>query len=220
MTSWRTKKFLRQPITPSKKNSEPTEDLTESISAAPRVTAPRINRSVLLCALFLIVGLAAGCLIGAYLFPHKAQYNAVHTPSNASSQISAQAPYKPEVIGEAYLSINATENPVKAVRTSDGNAMWLYTFVVKNIGELTFTAERVEQQVIADDGKCYPLGTTSAADMHWGDGTILPGCEVTVRSGLPIQPLKLIHVTVYGSDANGQPLSFEGEAILVKEIAE
>lgn len=207
-------------IPPTADNTTPQINSEPEPTAAPRVTAPRINRSVLLCAIFLIVGLAAGCLIGAYSFPHKAQYNAVHTPSNASSQISAQAPYKPEVIGEAYLSINATENPVKAVRTSDGNAMWLYTFVVKNIGELTFTAERVEQQVIADDGKCYPLGTTSAADMHWGDGTILPGCEVTVRSGLPIQPLKLIHVTVYGSDANGQPLSFEGEAILVKEIAE
>lgn len=157
--------------------------------------------------------------MGIYLIPHMVQEGATPAPASAL-QASAQTPYQPEIKGEACLRIHTTEDRIRPVRTSDDTAMWIYQVVVRNTGELPFTVERVEQQAVSDNGKQYALGTFFAADLSWGDGVILPGCEQSFRGGFPVQPMNHILVTVHGTDANSKVLSFDGEVNLTKETAE
>ncbi len=181
------------------------------------------QQSLIRCALCLAVGLVLGCLTGVYLLPHPdAAPVSVNINTNAPEvgALPAQMEYQPEVEGQAYLSIFSMESPVKAIRTSENDASWFYTIVVRNTGELSFTMESMTQYGNGDNGQSGAIRTFSPADLGLGDGVIMPGCELSFGGGFPVQPMKGLHITITGTDASGAELSFEGEIELSKEIAE
>lgn len=206
--------------------SSPDHSPLEQASHAPNGTQAldekqhrRINKCALWCALGLVIGLALGCFMGVYLIPHGAQGAMASALPGGQGQNSINASHAPQAKGEASLTINATEDPVKAVRTSDG-AMWIFPVVVKNVGELPFTVEQVEQQVLTGKGKYLSYATSTPVDLGWGQGVILPGCDVSFTTGFPVQEIQCFHVIVNGKDGNGNALSFEGDVNLAMEIAE
>lgn len=186
---------------------------------APLAPAPRRNFAFVMCALCLMIGLAAGCLMGSYLFPHTAHGNAL-PPSSGEAVTPSHASYVPEVAGEAFVRIAATEDPVKAIRMSDNSAAWRYTAIVRNVGELSFIVDKAEIYVITDDGASVLSASLTAPEMGWGDGELLPGCEFSVRGGFPVQAFKSVHLIVTGADIHGKASSFEGDIFLSNEFAE
>ncbi len=205
---------------PDECKSEESSDETseEIVSEAPLSVPPRKNSCILYCSMTLVVGLIVGCLFGYYLLPRTQP--STPAPVNTITSSQKPVPYTPEVEGEAFLRITAAHNPPNAVRSAENSVTWIYTFTIKNVGELSFTADKIEQYVITDDGESLSLSSYTPQEAYWGEGVILPGCEQTFGGGFPIQPMKSVHIIVSGTDSNGKALSFEGEVELLKETAE
>ena len=102
-----------------------------------------------------------------------------------------------------------------------GGVGWFYEFQYEETAGVPFTINEFIVTTIADSGYEYNDYYTSEDVTKWlGSPTLRAGEPQSLRGGFPLGPAQGVRVTLNGTDANGNELSFSGYVELSKEIKE
>ncbi len=126
---------------------------------------------------------------------------------------------------QANVVITPMENPVYAVDVGEevfqGGVGWFYEFQYEETAGVPFTISEYIVTTIADSGGEYNDYYTQDDVTRWlGSPTLRAGESQTLRGGFPLGPAQGVRITLNGTDANGNELSFSGYVELSKEIKE
>ena len=84
---------------------------------------------------------------------------------------------------------------------------------------MPFTIDELIITVTADNGEEYSNSFTREDAIRWyGSATIEKGRPQTHMGGFPVDQVCGVRLTLKGTDANGNALTFSGETALSKEI--
>ncbi len=123
---------------------------------------------------------------------------------------------------KANVLITPTENPVYAIRSEAdfrGGVGWFYEFRYDETAGVPFTIDELIITVTADNGEEYNNSFTREDVIVWyGSATIEKGRPQTHMGGFPVDQVRSVRLTLKGTDANGNALTFSGETALSKEI--
>lgn len=126
---------------------------------------------------------------------------------------------------QSNVLITPMENPVYAVDVGEevfqGGVGWFYEFQYEETAGVPFTISEYIVTTIADSGGEYNDYYTQDDVTRWlGSPTLRAGESQTLRGGFPLGPAQGVRITLNGTDANGNELSFSGYVELSKEIKE
>jgi len=145
--------------------------------------------------------------------------------------VSTAEPYTPEWFqeeqtpadGQAFLFIHTEENPVRLRYMDDvmNGLGWQFHFIIMEQNGIPFTVTEGATYLFTTDGACdvFPLSQDYILDIFNG-GTLQPGSVCFWGTGMPVQSMKGVGITITGVDANGNELTFRGYVELSREIAE
>ena len=123
---------------------------------------------------------------------------------------------------KANVLITPTENPVYAIRSEAdfrGGVGWFYEFRYDETAGVPFTIDELIITVTADNGEEYSNSFTREDVIVWyGSATLEKGRPQTHMGGFPVDQVRSVRLTLKGTDANGNALTFSGETALSKEI--
>lgn len=169
--------------------------------------APRTGKRfcAVCCALCLIAGLVIGFLAGRFT-------------AQGLKDADASAPdAKVESI-----AVFTNETPVLLRYPSEDaeRPAWFYAVNIEDTAGKSFTVEQVTLVYISEqDEEGNPLSYTPQ-QLFRNDGLIEPYGRLSFNSGIPMQDVKGVRVTVTGTDANGDKLTTEAYFPFSKRIAE
>ncbi len=117
------------------------------------------------------------------------------------------------VEGQAYLTIEPRENPVRPSRIPESERpMWMYEFVVRAKNNIAFTVKEITVIEITEP-PFVPITTTlTPQTAYWSSATITQKTPEFLNGGMPVQAIQGVAMTVAGTDANGNELTFYGLA--------
>lgn len=127
--------------------------------------------------------------------------------------------------GQAYVEISAEENPLRAVRSDVfvNGAGWRYSFILQELNEIDFTAEQAMLTIFFSDTRetTYTYGVSDIRQW-WGNNLIIgDGKKKYYLDGdMELQDAQSIGMQLSGTDANGNPRTFQYFLALSKEIAD
>lgn len=126
---------------------------------------------------------------------------------------------------QANVLITPLENPTYAINAGEdmfqGGVGWFYEFQYEETAGVPFTINEFIVTTIADSGYEYNDYYTSDDVTKWlGSPTLRAGEPQSLRGGFPLGPAQGVRITLNGTDANGNELSFSGYVELSKEIKE
>ena len=126
---------------------------------------------------------------------------------------------------QANVVITPMENPTYAINAGEelfkGGVGWFYEFQYEETAGVPFTISEYIVTTIADSGGEYNDYYTQDDVTRWlGSPTLRAGESQTLRGGFPLGPAQGVRITLNGTDANGNELSFSGYVELSKEIKE
>ncbi len=126
---------------------------------------------------------------------------------------------------QANVTITPLENPTYAINAGEdmfqGGVGWFYEFQYEETAGVPFTINEFIVTTIADSGYEYNDYYTSDDVTKWlGSPTLRAGEPQSLRGGFPLGPAQGVRITLNGTDANGNELSFSGYVELSKEIKE
>ncbi len=125
---------------------------------------------------------------------------------------------------KANVLITPTENPVYAIRSEQdfrGGVGWFYEFRYDETAGVPFTIDELIITATADNSKEYNDFYTREDAIRWyGSATLEKGRPQTHMGGFPVDQVCAVRLTLKGIDANGNALTFSGEAALSKEVKE
>ena len=126
---------------------------------------------------------------------------------------------------QANVTITPLENPTYAINAGEdmfqGGVGWFYEFQYEETAGVPFTINEYIVTTIADSGYEYNDYYTSDDVTKWlGSPTLRAGEPQSLRGGFPLGPAQGVRITLNGTDANGNELSFSGYVELSKEIKE
>ncbi len=126
---------------------------------------------------------------------------------------------------QANVTITPLENPTYAINAGEdmfqGGVGWFYEFQYEETAGVPFTINEFIVTTVADSGYEYNDYYTSDDVTKWlGSPTLRAGEPQSLRGGFPLGPAQGVRITLNGTDANGNELSFSGYVELSKEIKE
>lgn len=121
----------------------------------------------------------------------------------------------------ANVIITPKQNPCPPILMPDLGDCWIYTFNFEETAGVPFTAETLTETVIGtDDSEFIHTYVAQHIKQAWADETLYCGAPRNWRGGMPVQDIKGVRLTLSGTDANGNKLSFESFVELSREKAE
>jgi hypothetical protein len=127
------------------------------------------------------------------------------------------------VEGQAYVTISAGENPLKAVRADHFSigVGWYYTIFLTEENGIDFTVDEYSVAMFYTDTRAL-IQKFDAQQIKswWGDNVILGWGRQHSSGGFPRQEMLGIGVLITGVDANGNQLEFHYFIEMSQEIAE
>lgn len=126
---------------------------------------------------------------------------------------------------QAYVEISTEENPLRAVRSDvfASGAGWRYSFILQELNVIDFTAEQAMLTIFFSDTRetTYTYGVTDIRQW-WGNNLIIgDGKKKYYLDGdMELQDAQSIGIQLSGTDANGNPRTFQYLLALSKEIAD
>lgn len=113
--------------------------------------------------------------------------------------------------GQAYLTIEPRENPVRPSRIPESERpMWMYEFVVRATNDIAFTVKEIVMIEITEP-PFTPIPTTlTPQTAYWSSATLTQETPEFFNGGMPVQAIQGVAMTVTGTDANGNELTFYG----------
>lgn len=145
-------------------------------------------------------------------------------PVKAEDQFGTLAEYirahesaKPES-GKAFLNVYTAINPVKPIISEEfGNQpMWMYDIQVAETNGVDFTVTDVQEIYFADARHIDRFDYTPER-LGWSTDTIAAYKNASWTSGLPVQTMEGLGVSVSGKDANGNSMTFYGYVLFSEE---
>ena len=124
---------------------------------------------------------------------------------------------------KANVVITPKDNPTYAINAGEdmfqGGVGWFYEFKFEETAGVPFTIKEYIVTTVTDGGYEFSDYFTGDEIAPYLDGaTLHAGEPKTTRGGFPIGPAQGVRVTLNGTDANGNDLSFSGYVELSKEI--
>ena len=121
------------------------------------------------------------------------------------------------VAGQAYLTIEPSENPVRPSRMPDSERpMWMYEFVVRATNDVAFTVKEIAIIQITEPPYAPVTTTLTPQTAYWSSATLVQEAPEFLNGGMPVQAMRGVAMTVSGTDANGNELTFYGLVELKK----
>ena len=127
---------------------------------------------------------------------------------------------------QANVVITPSENPTYAIESAEyfpeAGKGWFYEFNYEETAGVPFTVSQAVITTIGDDDLEYNQYYTGDEVATWfeGSATLEKDAPHSAMGGFPIDDVKGVRVTLSGTDANGNDLSFSGYVELSKEVQE
>lgn len=109
--------------------------------------------------------------------------------------------------GQAYVTISADENPMKAIRSDhfDSGVGWDYTIYLKEENGIDFTVDTYSVVMFYTDTRAYiDKFNAEAIKSWWGDNVISGWGRQSSSGNFPRQEMLGIGILISGVDAKGQ----------------
>lgn len=147
------------------------------------------------------VALACVALLSFLLFSRKP------APAGGDAMFNAEA-YRQETPNEAGKAYLTFENKTWE-ETGENSDYQRYDFTMYEQNGVGFSVPRLEMQFEGKSG-AIRLGKYGASDLQASglDPDIIPYGSLTIDGGFPKGEFMRVGITVYGNDANGEPLTF------------
>ena len=131
---------------------------------------------------------------------------------------------RPAAFRQANVVITPTNNPEYVIRSEEyfpeAGAGWFYEFRYEETAGVPFTVQKAVLTTIGDDDREYNDFFTGEQVAQWfeGSSTLTKGAPKCARGGFSLQDMKGVRITLIGTDAYGNELTFQGSVELSKEF--
>ena len=219
---------LPQPVIEAPAEADISEAAAEAVPQAQEAEKP-YKKWIRLGAAFL-AGVAV-TLVVALLAQQSGQQvqrtlpmvTAVPSAEEATPEWFQQAASLVPESGRAYVKIQATQDPVRAIRSEDfpNGVGWFYDTSITELAGIDFAITKMTSQYFSGGKIVDTMTYTSENFAEWfGSNVISAKGQIIMGGGMPLQDMDGIGIELYGTDANGNEQAFYGYITLSQEIDE